>query len=163
VIHTCGMPVSPDPQPAHAAGPAVPRPVIYPQVLLAVQGFLWGAIAVAGTVALAFNAKGIISGHGAPPHGIGAFAVDLALLAAASGMAAMSALLLAGLQHRRASARLAAIGLECFMACFGVYLAWWSIGGFMAGGAGAILSCAAIACLLSRPARRFTRSQALKP
>jgi hypothetical protein len=137
--------------------------VRYPWVLLAVQAFLWGLVAVAGSVALMVNARGIISGHGAPPHGAGALAVDVVLLALAAGMAAVSVLVLVGLRHRRAGARVAAIALECFMTCFGVYLAWWSVGGFIAGGGGAVLSCAAVACLLGQSARRFTRSQVLKP
>jgi len=114
-------------------------------------------------VALAVNARGIISGHGASPHGVGAFAVDVALVALAAGMAAASAFLLVGLQHRRARARVAAIGLECFMTCLGVYLSLWSIGGFIVGGAGAVLSCVAVVCLLGRPARRYTRPLVSRP
>jgi hypothetical protein len=87
--------------------------------------------------------------------------VDVALLAAAAGMAAVTALVLAGIERRKARARVTAITLECLMACFGVYLAWWSVGGFLAGGGGTMLSCAAVACLLGRPARRFTRPMAL--
>jgi len=108
-------------------------------------------------VALVVNGREIISGHGAPPHGVGAFAVNVALLALAAGMASASALLLMGLEHRRVFARAAVIALECFMTCFGVYLALRSFGGFITGGAGAVLSCAAVVCLLSRPARRYTR------
>jgi hypothetical protein len=84
------------------------------------------------------------------------------LLALTAGMAAVSALVVVGLRRRRAGARVAAIVLECLMTCFGVYLAWWSVGGFIAGGGGAVLSGAAVACLLGQPARRFTRSLALK-
>jgi len=83
--------------------------------------------------------------------------VDLALLAGAAAMAAVTALVLAGIERHKARARVTAIALECLMACFGLYLAWWSVGGFLAGGGGAVLSCAAVACLLGRPARRFTR------
>ena len=130
---------------------------MYSLVLLTIQALLWGAVAVFGFVALVVNAREIISGHGAPPHGVGAFAADAALLALAAGMAAASALLLVGLEHRRAGARAAAIALECFMTCFGVYLALRSFGGFITGGVGAVLSCAAVVCLLSRPALRYTR------
>jgi hypothetical protein len=140
---------------------AVPRSVAYPLAVLAVQACLWGFVGAVGAVALAANARGIISGHGAPPHGAGAFAVDVTLLAGAAGMASVSALVLAGLERHKAGARLTAITLECLMACFGVYLACWSAGGFLAGGGGAVLSCAAVACLLGRPARRFTRPMAL--
>ena len=52
-----------------------------------------------------------------------------------------------------AGARRAALGVECGMTGFGVYLAFSSIGGFLAGGVGALLSCAAVACLLDRSAR----------
>jgi len=161
-MHTCVMSVSPEPVTVCGSEPAAPRSLVYPRVLLAVQSALWGLVAVGGLAALAVNARGIISGHGAPPHGVGAFAVDATLVALAAGMAAVSAVLSAGLQHRRPRARVAAIALECFMTCFGLYLAWWSVGGFLAGGAGAMLSCAAVVCLLGRPARRFTRRQVLK-
>jgi len=137
--------------------------VKYAGVLLAVQALLWGLVAVAGVVALVVNARGIIAGPGAPPHGAGAFALDVVLLALTAGMAAVSALVVVGLRRRKAGARVAAIALECLMTCFGVYLAWSSVGGFIAGGGGAVLSGAAVACLLGRPARRFTRSLALKP
>jgi hypothetical protein len=130
--------------------------VRYPLVLLTVQALIWGLVASGGVVALAVNARGIISGHGDPPHGVGAFAVDAAFLALAVGMAAVSAFLVVGLNKRRAGARAGVIALECFMTCFGLYLAWWSVGGFIAGGGGAALSCAAAACLLGPPARRFT-------
>jgi hypothetical protein len=144
------MPVSP-------GSLAVPRSVAYPLAVLAVQACVWALVVAVGAVALAANARGIISGHGDPPHGAGAFVVDVALLAAAAGMAAVTAFVLAGLERRQARARATAITLECLMACFGVYLACWSVGGFLAGGGGAVLSCAAVACLLGRPARRFTR------
>lgn len=163
VTHTGAMSVPPDSAPVRGPERAAPRSVMYPLVLLAVQALLWGAVAVFGIVALAVNARGIISGHGAPPHGVGAVAVDVALLALAAGMAAVSAFLLAGLQHRRAGARVAAIALECFMTCFGVYFAWRSFGGFIAGGAGAVLSCAAVVCLLGPPARRYTGPLVSRP
>jgi hypothetical protein len=138
----------------------VPSPsVVYPQVLLGIQSVLWGLVATGGRIALALNGSGILYGHGAPPHGAGAFAVDVAVLALVSGMAAVSVLVLVGLQRRRAGAWAAAIVLECFMICFGLYLAYGSIGGFLAGGGGALLSCAAVVCLVGRPARRFTRCQ----
>jgi hypothetical protein len=140
---------------------AVPPSVAYPLALLAVQACLWGLVVAVGAVALAANARGIISGHGAPPHGAGAFVIDAALLAGAAGMAAVSALVLARLERHQAGARVTAITLECLMACFGVYLACWSAGGFLAGGGGAVLSCVAVACLLGRPARRFTRPLAV--
>lgn len=136
---------------------AVPRSVRYPLTLLTVQAVIWGLIAFGGTLALALNAGSIISGHGDPPHGAGAFAVDAAFLALAAGMAAVSALLLVSLNNRRVGARTGVIALECLMTCFGLYLAWWSVAGFVAGGGGAMLSCAAAACLLGRPARRVTR------
>jgi hypothetical protein len=132
--------------------------VAYPLAVLAVQACVWGLVVAVGAVALAANARAIISGHGDPPHGAGALAVDVALLAGAAGMAAVSALVLAGLERHMARARVTAIALECLMACFGVYLACWSVGGFLAGGGGAVLSCAAVACLLGRPAWRFTRT-----
>jgi hypothetical protein len=72
-------------------------------------------------------------------------------------MAALSALLAAGLKRRQAGARVTAIGLESFMACFGVYLALSSVAGLFAGGAGALLSWVAVGCLVSRPARLFTQ------
>jgi hypothetical protein len=156
------MSVSPDSVPVRGLELAVPRSVKYAGVLLAVQALLWGLVAVAGVVALVVNARGIISGPGAPPPGAGAFALDVVLLALTAGMAAVSALVVVGLRRRRAGARVAAIVLECLMTCFGVYLAWWSVGGFIAGGGGAVLSGAAVACLLGQPARRFTRSPALK-
>jgi hypothetical protein len=140
-----------------------PRSVEYALALLALQATAWGLVFAVGAVALVLNARGIISGHGAPPHGAGAFAFDVVLLVAAAGMAAVSALVLAGLQRRRAVARVAAIALECVMTCFGVWLASSSMGGFIAGGGGAVLSCAAVACMLSRPARRYTRPAAAQP
>jgi hypothetical protein len=141
---------------------AVPWPVVYARVLLAVQACLWGVVTVGGMVALAVNARGIISGHGAPPHGVGAFVVDVVLLAVAAAMTAVSALVMVGLERRRAGARVAGLALECLMTCFGFYLALRSVGGFLAGGGGAVLSGAAVACLLGRPARRFTRPAVLQ-
>ncbi len=157
------MSESPDPGPGRGVEPAVPRSLSYPLILLVIQALLWGFVAAARLVALVVNARGIISGHGAPPHGVAAFVLDVALLAAAAGLAGGSALVAAGLQHRRAGARVAAIALECFMTCFGLYLALWSFGGFVAGGGGGMLSCAAVFCLLGRPARRFARPEILKP
>ena len=142
---------------------SVPWPVMYARILLVVQACLWGLVTAGGTVALAINAQGIISGHGAPPHGAGAFVADVVLLAVAAAMTAVSALAAVGLERRRAGARVAGVALECLMACFGLYLALWSIGGFLAGGRGAVLSGAAAACLLGRPARRFTRPPVLQP
>jgi hypothetical protein len=69
------MSVSPDSVPVRGLELAVPRSVKYAGVLLAVQALLWGLVAVAGVVALVVNARGIISGPGAPPHGAGAFAL----------------------------------------------------------------------------------------
>lgn len=167
LIHTALMSAAPDSAPERCVEPAVPRSVRYPQILLAVQGFLWGVVAVVGIVALAVNARGIISGHGAPPHGTTAFVVDVALLTVAAGMSALSALLVTGLVDRRTRARAAAIGLEIFMACLGVLvvvrgLTANAVGVVLTGGPGAILSSAAIACLLDRPARQFTAAD-LRP
>lgn len=161
------MSTAPDLAPERCVEPAVPRSVRYPLLLLAVQGFLWGVVVVVGIVALAVNARGILSGHGAPPHGTTAFVVDGALLTVAAGMSALSTLLATGLVDRRTRARAAAIGLESFMACFGVFVAVRgltanAVGVVLAGGPGAILSSAAIACLLGRPAQRFTAAD-LRP
>lgn len=143
--------------------PAVPWSVLYARILLAVQACLWGLVTIGGIVALAVNAREVISGHGAPPHGAGAFAIDVVLLSVAAVMTAGSALVVVGLERRRAGARVAGLVLECLMTCFGLYLAVWSIGGFLAGGGGGVLSGVAVACLLGRSAQQFTRPPVLQP
>lgn len=156
------MSIAPDPASEHPVGIAVPRSVIFPLILLAIQGLLWGVIATVGIVALGINARSIISGHGAPPHGVAAFAIDATFLAVATGMAALSAITAIRLSSRRSRAWLAATGLEILMTCFGVFLAVRGAesnapAAVIAGGAGAILSSVAIACLVSRSARQSTR------
>lgn len=142
---------------------AEPPSVQYTLAVLGIQAGIWTLIAVFGFLALAVNAREILWGQGLPPHGVRAFAVDVLLLYGAAGMASVTWLVVAELLRRRAGARLAAIALECLLACYGVYCVFesGSVAGVIGGGGGAILSCGAIGCLLGRPARRFTRPEAL--
>jgi hypothetical protein len=140
----------------------MPRSVRYARTLLQLQGGIWacGALVYAAwTVVTGITA---LTGHAYFIHSGGALFLSLALLT--GGFAAAKFLLARSLANPRERARKTVIGVEIAMACLGALMtagALDSSGGFpaalyfFAGFAGGILSLAAAAGLLRRPARQF--------
>jgi hypothetical protein len=149
----------------HAPG-SCPPSVRYACVLLSIQAGLW---ALASLSFLAVSADPVnwqpvamrSAGHLAwyIVAGIGAVAL-------AASLSAVSFLLADRVERAMSRARVAAVGLEAAMTCFGVLIAYYTAAAgagvtavipVLAGLSGSALSLAATAALLGRPARAFTQ------
>jgi hypothetical protein len=167
----CGAPTSilrmaavmPDIPAARPAEPAMvpvrpqPRSVKYAQVVLFVQGAIWGWAAMASAVVAVEGVTGIA-------HGMHRTLLVIAAggSAIAGGMATVELLLAVRLGRGRSQqVRKAVIAIELAMTCFGVLSFSTRYSGpvaDLAGFAGACLSLAAALALMRRRARQYAES-----
>jgi hypothetical protein len=150
------MPDTPAARPAEPAMvPVRPGPpsVRYAQVVLFVQGTIWGVAAMAGAVVAVVGVTGMVHDMRSP-----LLVLATGGWAFAGGMATVEMLLAARLGRGRSRlVRKAVIALELVMTCFGVL--WFSTPysgpvADLAGFAGACLSLAAALALMRRRARQ---------
>jgi hypothetical protein len=161
--HTWRVADAPDLPPARQAAP---RSVVYARALLTIQACLWAMVVLPAAAVVALNIQPNVVNHAAA-HVVVFISVSIVVLLLMVGLSAGSAYLAANLRSRRTSIRQAAVGLEAFMACFGLLLAYLAastgagiIAGLpvTAGLVGTMLSATAAAGLLGKAARNFTRS-----
>ncbi len=162
--HTQGVANAQDLVPSQQVAP---RSVVYGRLLLSIQACIWAMAVLPGAAVVAVSVHSNVADHTAV-HAAAFIGMSLAGLLLMLGMSGASAYLAANLKPGRTSIRQAAVAVETFMACFGLFIACAEastgagiIAGLpvSAGLVGTVLSLTAAVGLLTRAARRFTRSE----